>query len=241
MLVAKGFTPTKQRIAVLTTKFWGNNGVKLTVGFLDNPPIDLKSRIVSHMNAWSKTANVKFVLSSTDPQVRIARVSRAGYWSYLGTDILHIKKNEPTMNLQGFTMSTPESEFRRVVRHETGHTLGCPHEHMRRALVDLIDVNKAIAFFGKTQGWSPSMVRAQVLTPLEESSLLGTLESDQNSIMCYQIPGAVTKNGKSIPGGKDIDKADFAFMSSVYPKPAPARAPKIKSRSTKKPKSSKKR
>jgi hypothetical protein len=52
------------------------------------------------------------------------------------------------MNLDSFTMQMPESEFHRVIRHETGHTLGCPHEHMRRELVDRIDEEKAIEFFG---------------------------------------------------------------------------------------------
>jgi Astacin (Peptidase family M12A) len=219
MLVEKGFAPTKQSIAVLTTKFWGNKGVKLTVGFLDNPPSDLRKRIVEHMNAWNKTANVQFVQTTTSPQVRIARLPGDGYWSYLGTDVLSIKKNEPTMNLDSFTMNTPESEYRRVVRHETGHTLGCPHEHMRRALVNLIDPAKAIAFFGNNQGWDPDMVRRQVLTPIEESSLIGTMTSDSNSIMCYQLPGSITKNGKPIVGGKDIDKSDSKFMGSIYPKP----------------------
>ena len=57
----------------------------------------------------------------------------SGYWSYLGTDVLHIPVDQQTMNLQGFTERTPESEYRRVVRHETGHTMGFPHEHMRRS------------------------------------------------------------------------------------------------------------
>jgi hypothetical protein len=218
MMISKGFKPTTQSIAVLTTKYWGNKGVKLTVGFMDNPSSALKSRIISHMNAWNKTANVQFVASSTDPQVRIARLPGDGHWSYLGTDILTIPRNEATMNLDDFTMSTPESEFIRVVRHETGHTLGCPHEHMRRALVKLIDPQKAIEFFGRTQGWNPAMVRRQVLTPLEESSLLGTIESNPKSIMCYQIPGQITKSGKPILGGADIDKSDFAFMATIYPK-----------------------
>jgi hypothetical protein len=41
-----------------------------------------------------------------------------------------------------------------VIRHETGHTLGFPHEHMRKDLVAKIDPDKAIAFFSETQGWS---------------------------------------------------------------------------------------
>lgn len=223
MLVEKGFAPSKQSIAVLTTKYWGNKGVKLTVGFMDNPSSALRKRILEHMNAWNKTANVQFVASSTDPQVRIARLRGDGHWSYLGTDVLSIPKNEATMNLDSFTMDTSEAEYRRVVRHETGHTLGCPHEHMRRELVDLIDPKKAIDFFAENQGWDENMVRRQVLTPIEESSLLGTLKSDANSIMCYQLPGSITKSGRPIVGGKDIDKADSTFIGSIYPKP---KAPK---------------
>src|SRR6267154_4733180 len=222
--VVPEFVATPERIAVLTTKYWGLQGVSLIVGFLDNAPTDLRKRILLHMNAWAKTANVKFVETKMNPQVRIARVEgqAGGYWSYLGTDILHIPAKDQTMNLEAFSMDTPESEFHRVVRHETGHTLGCPHEHMRGELVDLIDVKKAIKFFGATQGWSPDEVRQQVLTPLEDSSILGTEHTDQNSIMCYQIPGSITKNGKPIIGGLDIDPTDFAFAASIYPKPGQA-------------------
>jgi hypothetical protein len=241
MLVSKGFTPDKQSIAVLTTKYWGNKGVKLTVGFMDNPSLELRSRILSHMNAWNKTANITFVQTKTDPQVRIARLPGDGHWSYLGTDVLVIPKNEATMNLDSFTMKTSESEYRRVVRHETGHTLGAPHEHMRKALVNLIDPKKAIEFYGRDQGWDPEMVRRQVLTALEESSLIGTMTVDDNSIMCYQIPGKVTKNGKAIPGGKDIDKSDFSFMATIYPKPKASSSSKTKAAAKKKSKASKKR
>jgi hypothetical protein len=226
-----GFTPTPEHIAVLTSKYWHAGGVKLTVGFLDAPSRQLRKRILSHMNAWAASSNVSFTESRVDPQVRIAREGGAngGYWSYLGTDILMIDRNEPTMNLEGFTMQTDESEFHRVVRHETGHTMGFPHEHMRRELVARIDSRKAIEFFGQTQGWSPEEVRAQVLTPIEDASLLGTESADENSIMCYQIPGALTVDGQPILGGTDIDELDFAFAAQIYPRPAelPKRQPAL--------------
>ncbi len=229
------FKSTPLRIAVVTTKYWGIGGTRLTVGFMDNPPADLRKRILLHMNAWGATANVKFVETRTGAQVRIAREGgeNGGYWSYLGTDILHIPKNQQTMNLEEFSMSTPESEYHRVVRHETGHTLGFPHEHMRKVLVDKIDPAKAIAYFVRTQGWSEEEVRQQVLTPLEESSLLGT-RPDPKSIMCYQIPGELTKDGKPIIGGKDIDASDKTFAAKIYPKkgtPAkPGTKPKVAAR-----------
>lgn len=206
-----------EHIAVLTSKWWSSKGVHLTVGFMESTPQDLQARIVAHMNEWGKYANVSFVLTTTDPQVRITR-ALSGYWSYLGTDILHIAKNEATLCLEGFTMATPESEFRRVVRHETGHTLGCVHEHMRSAIVNRIDVQKAIAYFRQTQGWSPAMVMSQVLTPLAESSLMGTPDADETSIMAYNLPGIITKDGRPIIGGDDIAPQDIEFIGKIYPK-----------------------
>lgn len=117
-------------------------------------------------------------------------------------------------------MKTPESEFIRVVRHETGHTLGFEHEHMRAELVKQIDRNKAFVFYDQDQGWDKAETLAQVLTPLSKKSIMGTTEADPLSIMCYQIPAAITKNGKAIPGGTDITAKDFAFAAKVYPLPA---------------------
>lgn len=213
-------TPSRMEIALITTKKWHTAGARLTVGFLDNPPLALRKRILLHMNAWGKTANVAFKESKTAPQVRIARSGGAdgGYWSYLDTDILSIDSDQPTMNLEAFTMATPESEFVRVVRHETGHTLGFPHEHMRQELVSLINPKKALAFFKATQGWTAAEVKVQVLTPLETASLVGTVPPDPHSIMCYQLPGSITKNGQPILGGSDIDATDHAFAAQMYPR-----------------------
>jgi hypothetical protein len=223
----RGFRATPQRIAVMTTSYWGSAGVKLTVGFLDDAPVDLRKRILLHMNAWNKDANIQFVPGNTDPQVRISRVGGkdGGYWSYVGTEILHIPKGKATMNLEEFTMDTLESEFHRVVRHETGHTLGFPHEHMRRALVNKIDRKKAIAYFKRMDGWSEQETIDQVLTPIEESAIRGTI-ADPKSIMCYQIPGSITKNGKPIVGGLDIDESDYRFTGQIYPKKAAAKKKK---------------
>ncbi|HYN82297.1 MAG TPA: hypothetical protein VES88_12400 [Gemmatimonadaceae bacterium] len=138
------------------------------------------------------------------------------------------------MNLGQFTLKTPDSEFYRVVRHETGHTMGFEHEHMRRELVQLIDVQKAIAFYREDQHWSEQEVRDQVLTPIEERSIRGTLHADPNSIMCYQIDGSITKNGKPIVGGPDIDKLDYEFAGLIYPKAVLAHGGKTKKKSKKK-------
>ena len=109
------------------------------MSFLDSPAKTLRSRILKHMNAWGKSASVVFRETKGTGQVRIARLDSppdlAGFWSYIGTEILEIDENEPTLNLEGFTMRTTDAEFRRVVRHEAGHTLGFDHEHMRSDIV----------------------------------------------------------------------------------------------------------
>lgn len=211
-----------RRLVVIRGRRWPVEGVRLSVQFLDSPPADLRARILRHMNAWAKTANVQFTETRGTGKVRIARLDSppdmSGYWSYVGTEILQRPLDEPTMNLEGFTMRETDAEFRRVVRHEAGHTLGFDHEHMRRALVAKIDRQKAIEFYDEDQGWTEEEVDEQVLTPLEEASIMGTRASDPNSIMCYHIPGRITKSGKAIPGGKDINANDFRFAGSIYPK-----------------------
>jgi hypothetical protein len=114
-------------------------------------------------------------------------------------------------------MEHPEKEFRRVVRHEVGHALGFPHEHLRRELVSRIDPVKAYPYFLATQGWSRDMVDQQVLTPLNDATVFGT-PPDQDSIMCYQLPGSITVDGQPIRGGLDINASDYAFAALIYPR-----------------------
>ncbi len=207
-----------ERLALLTAKYWGPDGVHLTVSFLDNPAKDLRARILQHMNAWAAYANVEFVEVASDGQVRIARSAGDGYWSYLGTDILAIPTPEPTMNLDSFTMDTPDSEFVRVIRHETGHTLGFPHEHLRSEIVNRINRRKAIRYYRENQGWTPDVTVQQVLTPLDNSDLTATAAADEDSIMCYWLPASIMIDHREVLGGKDINATDGEFAGSLYQK-----------------------
>lgn len=203
-----------QFLTILTSKYWGTLQRRFTVSFIPTTtPADLKARILSHMNAWQ--IGITFMQTQGVGQIRIA-FGPGGYWSYLGTDVLLIPKHQPTMNLEGFTMKTPESEFKRVIRHETGHTLAFPHEHMRKELIERIDPQKAYDYFLKTQGWNKTVVDQQVLTPLSEESIMGT-PPDQTSIMCYQLPGSITRDGLPIVGGIDINATDSIYAKKMYP------------------------
>ena len=214
-----GLAASAPSISFLTAsvgKYLGAQPRTLTVSFMETTPVPLRNRIIEHLNAWNVCCGIQFRHTTGTGQVRISRTGR-GYWSYLGTDVLLIPRDRPTMNLQSFTMATSESEYRRVVRHEAGHTLGFEHEHMRKELVDRIDPTKAYAYFLRTQGWDKAMVDAQVLTPLSQSSIMGT-PADATSIMCYQLPGSIMKNGIGIAGGTDINATDCAYAGQIYPR-----------------------
>jgi hypothetical protein len=207
-------------MAALTDKKWPTSGVRLTVQFLDGPDAETRRKILAAANSWGtdpRGANVQFVETQGQGQVRVARTPRQGYYSYLGQDILHVPASECTMNLDSFTARTPDSEYNRVVKHEFGHTLSFPHEHTRKEIVGRIDPRKAEAYFLEYDGWDAQTVREQVLTALSDADLTA-LPADVLSIMCYNLPPEITVDGKPIPGGMDIDDEDFSLAVKLYPK-----------------------
>lgn len=202
-------------LASLIGKAW-RPGTVLPTGFLEPTPRDLQARILSHLNAWNAAgANIRFA-AAADPWIRITREGD-GYWAYLGTDVMGLPAGEPTICLQAFTMAMPESEFRRVVRHEGGHLLSFPHEHARREIVNRLDPAKTVAVFEAWQGWSEATIRQQILIPLDERSVTGTPHAQEDSILCYGFPGTCTRDGRPIVGGRDLTPGDIAFARKVYP------------------------
>lgn len=205
-----------EHIVFLTQKYWGDRAKDLTFGFMEPTSIEMRNKISLYANKWGEFSKVKIRWTQTDPMCRIS-FQPGGYWSYLGTDCLTVPKNQQTMNLERFTVRTADSEWERVVPHEMGHFLGCPHEQQRPEILALLDEQKTIRYFRQTQGWDEQEVRDQILNPLIEP-LMGLSPPDQISIMMYSFPGSITKSGKPIPGGNTISAVDKEYFAKVYPK-----------------------
>ncbi len=213
------------RLALMRSKWWGSGGVHRTVAFMEPTELDLQRKIVSYANLWNKAlpdgrrANIEYKLIDTiNPQNADVRISRGpgGLWSYLGTDTTHIPRNQQTMNLERFSLSTPDSEFMRVVPHEFWHDAGGPHEHARAAIIALLNPEAVIAEFMQSQGWSRQEVINQILTPLNEADLLAG-PTEEISIAAYSFPGRCTWSGQPIIGGSRITVKDYEFAATIYP------------------------
>lgn len=222
-----GRAPTNEELTVATNKFWGDDGARLTVSFVDSTSTTLKKKILLHLNAWNLKANIEFV-ETTDTFNALVRINREplndpewdGYWCFLGTDLIgNAGPKDQTMNLEGFTESTSDEKFRSIVRHEAGHALGFEHEHFRPELIARIDRNKAIKYYKELCNWTADDVDAQVLQPLRDDEWEGTAQGDPTSIMTYHVPGDVTIDGNPIIGGHDINQIDHDFAALIYPKP----------------------
>lgn len=210
-------SPDGLDLAILRSLQWPN-GTVLRVGFIGRVASDLRALIVSHLNAWNRRgANITFVQSTADPQIRITLAKGQGYWSYIGVDSLYIPKDQPTMALEGLSTRTSPVELARVIRHEAGHALGFPHEHSRPEIVAKLDPAKVIGHFIRHQGWSEEVIRSQILTPIPNSALVRTRMPDASSVMCYSFPGSLTRDGKPISGGNNISALDAKFSASIYP------------------------
>jgi len=208
--------PDPLSMALLTGKMW-KSGRTLRVRFLDG--LDLvKNKVEQMVHLWEAYANIKFVFGA-DPEaeIRVSFVHDPGSWSYLGTDALVIPKEEPTVNFGWLQSNTPDAEYRRVVVHEFGHTLGCIHEHQSPPAS--IPWNKPAVynyFAAAPNFWPPAKVDANLFYKYD-SSITQFTAFDPLSIMVYPIPKEFTDGVFEVKMSDDLSDTDKAFIAIMYP------------------------
>jgi serralysin len=117
--------PEKSALVATSSRLW-RPGREIRVHFMEGGRYpEARDEVLKHMRQWSKHANLDFVREKNRKasDVRIT-FNSGGSWSYIGTGVLAIDKDRPTMQLGWYLRERRGG----VVIHETGHTNGFQHE-----------------------------------------------------------------------------------------------------------------
>ena len=205
------------RMAVERKKEWAPGRV-LTVSFMGGNKT-VKERLIEYAQVWSEYANIFFDFNHRQKMgdIRISFNTKDGSWSEVGTDLLAADKAAATMNFGWLTPTLNDEEFRQVVLHEFGHTLGCIHEHSRPDNGIPWDKPKVYTYYKQTDNWTPEEVDDQVFYKYNKNMIRGS-KVDKKSIMMYAVPEELTLGRYSVGFNSELSKEDKAFIGKLYPK-----------------------
>ena len=205
------------RLFVEFQKLWPKK--KLQIRFLDGDP-SVHEKVIYHAKDWAKYANLNLdFVSGGDADIRIALMEGEGSWSYIGTDSISIEdQNKPTMNYGWLDPTTADAEYSRVVKHEFGHAIGCPHEHQHpRNGIDWNVENVVADLSGPPNFWDRETIERNLFQRYDEN-ITRYSEFDPDSIMLYPIPARWTRSGVAIGGeNHDLSETDKEFIKKMYP------------------------
>ena len=132
--------------------------------------------------------------------VRISFKSNEGTWSYVGTDVLVVPQDQPTMNIDRMDKA--------AILHHFGIALGLIKEQQNPNAQ--IPWNKELVY-RETRGppyyWSKEQVDLNIFHKYKQSELPDYRDFDPRSIMADNFPKEWT-GGLSIGGGQYLSESD---------------------------------
>ena len=216
--------PMPASMAVVRSRKW-QPGRTLRVKFIGGAPA-VRQKVFFWAKHYEQFANIKFeqVTDSADAEIRIAFEPTEGSWSYVGTDILTVPRNLPTMNFGWLTPTSSDQDYSSVVLHEFGHALGCIHEHQSPA--GGIPWDKDVVYrdlSGPPNRWSKAQIDANMFTQYNQNQTQFT-DLDPASIMMYSFPSAWTGGKLATRWNTVLSPVDKSYIAAMYPRenaPAP--------------------
>jgi hypothetical protein len=186
----------------------------LRVKFLNGHPM-LQKHVMEAAVEWTRYANLRFeVVRKGDAELRVG-FKDEGYWSYVGTEALHVPADQPTINLGGLTSRSWRHDVRATVLHYFGHALGMLRAY--QSPVAEIPWNKKAVYeyFGKLQ-WDRAAVDSQVFAKFDRTSATYG-PPDSHSIMYHYFAKELTDGKTAIVPGTELSDGDKQFIAQLYP------------------------
>jgi serralysin len=204
-------------IFTLAAKIWPKR--TLHVLFLEGDP-QIQKKVQYYASDWTNYARLKleFVSDKSPADIRISFKVGEGSWSYIGTDALSIEDpKEPTMNYGWLSPTTPDEEYSRVVKHEFGHALGCPHEHQHpQGGIKWNEQAVIRDLSGPPNFWDERTIRHNLFGTYDHSISIYS-EFDPKSIMLYSIPAEWTIDRKPVGDrNNDLSELDKKYMKEYF-------------------------
>jgi hypothetical protein len=209
------------QMAMERGKYW-QIGQEVKCRFLDGSKTQ-KTKVEAIAHEWEQYTTVTFKFVATGAaEVRISFQADPGSWSGVGTDALvesYFPKNAPTMNYGWLRDDTDDAEYRRVVLHEFGHSLGAIHEHQSPGATAMKWDTAAVykAFSGPPNNWSKAAIDHNILERYSKTQTNFT-KFDPKSIMLYQFPAELFTDHHGTNSNGELSTTDKKFMKSQYHK-----------------------
>lgn len=198
-----------QTAAMLTSAHWAP-GKTLRIAFRGGTRAARRVVMAAALE-WMKYANIDIVqVTSGACDIRCS-FDPGGSWSYIGTEILSVPPDQPTMNI-GWGPDMP------TCLHELGHTLGLIHEHQNPQAKIPWDEPAVLAYYaGAPNFWPARQTIDNVLTVMDPR-LLTNGGFDKHSIMEYPIPAElVTDPSFAVGWNTELSAGDKALIAGLYP------------------------
>jgi len=214
----------QQRSPIGVSKMWGEsskfwrNGTTLNIGWIGGTTRQ-RNEAWKRFQKIDELTGLTFTKTLGVTQIRVSFNLNGGHWSYIGRDNLGISATKPTMNLalEAGIFGDSKLEWDRVALHETLHAIGFSHEHNHPQAGIPWHVQRVIAYYRQTQGWSEAQTRYQVLNRYTGTEFNGTAY-DPTSLMQYPVEASHTVNGFSVGWNNKLSPTDIEFLNRIYPR-----------------------